>query len=247
MNDSIKELKSLFIKITRKGWIKNMSNGYGSVGQTFEYLIGNEINNFELPDYNGIEIKVKKSLSKAHINLFSSAPDGKHLFPIKTIRDKYGYKSSKFKNVKIFNVSLYSNKVISVGSNFLIKLKVDRKEEKIYFFVIDINFNLVDDEIYWSFDTLKEKLFRKLKILAVINALVKIENKVEYYKYNKICFYKLKSFDDFINLVDNGTIRITFNIGIFFNGKKAGKTHDHGTSFEIQEEDLIKLYNKIDV
>ena len=59
--------------------------------------------------------------------------------------------------------------------------------------------------------------------------------------------YKLKDFNTFINLLDSGIIRISIKIGIFREGNKLGKIHDHGTSFCIQEENLNKLYDLIKI
>ena len=48
-------------KVIKKGWIKNQYNGYGVGGITFEKEIGVTTNNFEIPDYDGIEIKKNRS------------------------------------------------------------------------------------------------------------------------------------------------------------------------------------------
>ena len=48
-----------------------------------------------------------------------------------------------------------------------------------------------------------------------------------------------------MNLLEKGIIRITFKIGIFKNGTKKGKIHDHGTGFDINESDLLLLYTQI--
>lgn len=59
--------------------------------------------------------------------------------------------------------------------------------------------------------------------------------------------YKLRSFETFISLLDDGIIKITLKIGIFRDEKRLGKIHDHGTSFCIQENDLEKLFEIIKV
>ena len=98
--------------------------------------------------------------------------------------------------------------------------------------------------MYWTFDLLKEKLYRKLKNMAFVSAMRKIENDKEYFKYYKLEIYKLKSFDTFINLLKAGIIRVTFKIGVFRSGDKKGKIHDHGTGFDIEEKNLYKLYDQ---
>lgn len=50
-----------------------------------------------------------------------------------------------------------------------------------------------------------------------------------------------------MHLMDQGIIRITFKIGIFREGPRTGEIHDHGTSFEIQEQDFTQLFTKINL
>ena len=55
--------------------------------------------------------------------------------------------------------------------------------------------------------------------------------------------YVLKDFNTFLSLLEQGVIRVTFKVNITLVGPKKGKTCDHGTGFDIQEKDLLKLYN----
>ena len=103
---------------------------------------------------------------------------------------------------------------------------------------------LIDDKTFWSFELLKEKLYRKLKYLMFIKAKRKYEFPYVYYKYTQAQFYILKSFDNFLKAIEQGNIRVTFKINAILSGKNKGKTHDHGTSFEIQEKDLEKIFYK---
>lgn len=67
-----------------------------------------------------------------------------------------------------------------------------------------------------------------------------------YLKNNDINFYRLKDFDTFINLIDKGIVEATFKINVFRREKDFGK-YMHGTTFEIQEGNLLKLYDKINI
>ena len=42
----------------------------------------------------------------------------------------------------------------------------------------------------------------------------------------------------------DGKIRVKLKIGIYRDGPKKGQIHDHGTSFEIDEINIEKLYIK---
>lgn len=63
MNEQISLLNKKFLEIKKMGWIKSKRKGHTGVGMTFEYLIGTNENNFEIPDFNGIEIKTKRNYS----------------------------------------------------------------------------------------------------------------------------------------------------------------------------------------
>ena len=94
-------------------------------------------------------------------------------------------------------------------------------------------------------DKLKQRLENKLTYLAFVKAWPNKINGVNYYKYYKLEIYRLTNFDNFINLLDKGIIRVTFKIGVFRRGSRIGEVHDRGTSFEIKEEDLDKLFIKL--
>ena len=135
----------------------------------------------------------------------------------------------------------------NIGVRYKFKLYIDRIRKKIKLLVIDQNGIINYTNISWSFDLIEEKLNRKLKYLAVIKADCKIINSKEYFKYYDIRFYRLKSFEEFITLIENGIIRITFRISVFKNGPRFGQIHDRGTSFDINEVNIEKLYSRINL
>lgn len=129
--------------------------------------------------------------------------------------------------------------------NFKFKLELDPNKNKLYLNIYDKNNKLIDNKSYWDYYTLKEKLYRKLKYLAVIKTNKKIINNEIFFKYYQIDIYKLKSFDNFLELIKKGKIRVTFKASIHKNLEKLGMLYDHGTGFDIKEYDLFKLYTHI--
>lgn len=246
MDENIRLLKKRFLEIKKKGWIKSLRKDTGGIGVTFEQLIGVQENCLEIPDFGNIEIKTKRAYSESYTNLFNCVPTGPHYHEIERIKEKFGYPDKILRKYKVLNTSVYGNMITNVGLNFYFKLEVDRKLQKIFLIVLDKNHNLIENIVYWDFDILEEKMFRKLKTLAFVKALVKHKNKEEYFKYYDIKIYKLKDFNTFIKLIELGMIRINFKIGIFRSGNKIGQIHDHGTSFNIKESDLTKLYDLIE-
>lgn len=49
---------------------------------------------------------------------------------------------------------------------------------------------------------------------------------MKYYNYYQMNLYKLKDFQTFLSLLEDGTIRITFHIGTNKSGPKKGEIHD---------------------
>lgn len=245
MIEKVEQLKKEFLKIKNKGWIKGKGFGYNSIGVTFEQLLGLQQNELEIGDYEGIEIKTKRYNSRSYITLFSYTPEGKYYHEVERIKDTYGYPHKKYFKYKVLNNSVYGDKKNKIGLNFYFKLCVDRENNKIYLEIYDKNKNLIEKNVYWDFDIIKQKLYIKLKVLALIKSYNKVINDKEYFKYNEIKIYELKSFDVFINLIEKGFVRINFKLNINTSENKFGKIHDHGTSFDILEEDLEKLYNRI--
>lgn len=245
MNSQIKKLSEEFIKIKERGWIKSSNGGSNGIGFTFEELLGIQRNELEIPDYNGIELKTRRYSSTSYIILFSSKPEGKYYHEVERIKDTYGYPHRKFKQYKVLNNSVYANKLNRIGLNYYFKLEVDRQKKKINLLVYDKYKKLIERDVYWDFDTLEEKLYRKLKILALIKAYSKkdLYEGCEYFKYNYMQIYYLKNFETFINLIEDGTIRVNFKLNIKTSGDKIGQIHDHGTSFDILEKDITKLYS----
>ena len=230
--------------ITNK-WVEGKSKGFGDAGITLEAILGKERENFELPDYQGIEIKTKYSTKESYITLFTAVPDS-YLFEIKRIVSEYGYPDNNYPEFKVFNLSLYGNRKKKLNNNYF-SIYVDRKNEKVVLRVYDLKHNIIDELTTWSFEMLKEKLERKLKYLAIIYAVRRLEHNISYYKYTKINCYELKDFEQFLLLLENGMIRITFRIGIYKSGKRFGQIYDHGTSFSIDECDINRLFDKIKI
>lgn len=244
MKKNIEELNKKFKKIQSMGWIEATSHGNGNVGITFENIIGKERENFPIADYNGIEIKTNiKTAKRPYMTLFSSAPDGKYLFQTQLLKEKYGKPDNTYNEYKVFYGRITANKYTRINKYYM-KLEINYKHEKIYLKVYDLKFNLIDKDCFWDFSTIKQKLEQKIKILAYITAEKKFEHNQVFFKYKKIEFYKIKSFEEFLKLFSYGTIKICFKVGIYKKGKKFGKTYDHGTGFEIEKENILKLYEK---
>lgn len=247
MTEELKKLKKEFEKIKLLGYVKSTRKGYTGIGKTFEDLLGKAEDNLSKPDFQGIEIKTKRAYSKSYTTLFNATPMGNSDSEIKRLRITYGYPEFTNSKIKILNCSVQASCSTFVAQKYLFKLYISYEEEKIYLIIYNQSFVLIEKKVYWPFSLIKERLEQKLQYMALIKAWPNIISGEEYYKYYDIDFYKLKTFTEFLKLIEDGTIRITFKIGVFKDGSKKNQIHDRGTGFEIQELDLLKLFEKITV
>lgn len=246
MKNDMNILKSKFKEIAKKGWIKSDKIDCATFGITFEKLIGIPTNGFEIPDFGSIEIKTKCKSKYKYISLFNCVPTGPYYHEVERIRDLFGYPDPKLKEYKIFNGDIFCNKIRKIGNQFYFKLNIYRSKKKITLRVYDKQKNIIEESAYWDFDILKEKFIRKLTYLALVSVDKKTINGLTLFKYNTLNFYKSKDFSTFINLLENGFIKVTFKLGIFRNGKRFGKIHDRGVSFSIEEQNVNKLFDYIE-
>lgn len=245
MNDSILLLKKKFTEIKKKGYVETSRPGPTGVGKTFEDLLGKKEDRSFEPDFHGIEIKTKQVYSIHNTTLFNLTPLGEEEFEIKRIVREYGYPDKILPRNKVFLATIYGNCPSVVSSRYFMRLKVDYLTKKIRLVVINFDMQLLDDSVYWNFEEIEERLYKKLKYLAIINASKKRENGKDYYHYKSIDFYKLKDFATFLKLIEIGIICVEFHIGVFREGKRKGEIHDRGTSFRIKESNITYLFDKI--
>ena len=100
MRESIILFCKKFEEIREKGYVKSVNNYLSDGGITFESLIGATAGSFEYPDFEGIEIKTRRSYSKYPIGLFSANPDGENLFELERLKNTHGWPDRKEKNLK---------------------------------------------------------------------------------------------------------------------------------------------------
>lgn len=247
MDESMKELKNKFSKIRSLEYIPAKENVYGSIGDTFEEMLGKRRENFFLADYKGIEIKTMREESTSKLHLFNAGPDGNYLFPIKRVLNILGYPDRLKKEYKVLNIDVNAKKFKYIGYYKKVKLHINKKERKIELLAANDRNISLEVNTSWSFDLIEERINKKIKYLALIKAKTKVINGKEYFYYKDISFYKMKDFSNFIKLIEKGIIIVTFKIGVYRSGDKKGQIHDRGTGFSIEVKDIRLLYDKLKI
>lgn len=245
MNKNFEELLLRFNEIKNKGYIKANSKNKTFSGITFEQLIKSSGGNFCIPDFKDIELKVISDRDKSMVNLFNSGPDGKYICPTQWLTTNFGYPDKQYREFKVLKGDIYADKYQKIGLKNYFKLKVDKKNKKIILLIYDLKYNLINDEIYWDFDSLETRIIHKLKNLAIVKVEYHYSNNSYYYYFKKIELYQFKSFDNFIDAINDGFIAIKLNTGIHKSGYKKGQFHDHGTTFKILSTHIEKIFSRI--
>ena len=243
MTNNFDTLLQKFEEIKEMGWIKSLRKGPTGIGYTFEKLIGKDEDALCCPDFNGIEIKTHRSNSISYVALFNYNPIGESSYELKRLFTNYSYVHPKNKNIKALNADIFCNYIKNVGTNYKFSLKVADSEQKIYILVFDKLGVLIEKKAYWTFETLKEKLYKKMRYLAYIEADSKYINGIEYFRYTKINFYTLKSFDSFIRLIKSAKIKVSLLVSGSL--KEPENINSHGASFNIKKENLYLLFEPV--
>ena len=92
---------------------------------------------------------------------------------------------------------------------------------------------------------IKNRLFTKINYLAYVKGYPYKINNETYYKYTNLYIYKLKTFNDFLNLLEKDLLYLTFNISTFNKVERLNQIHDHGVAFKLRNTCILRLFNKI--
>lgn len=248
MDSNIKKLLKEFYLIQCKGWVKNTGSGTSSAGTTLEHLFGKQEDALPLPDYLGIELKTKLITSKYEIRLFSAVLDNKpdlmnklwQLCSWKCTRN--GGTRSLYDN---FNALQYSN----THRKYAFKMHINYAKKCVELLLYN-NWDKkkVNIDMSWSFRELEQRLKIKLSHMALVHAekFVNKETKEEKFKYLDMTIYKLRSFDVFLKLLEQGIISVNLKMYPFKEPERQDKFRNRETTFCIFQENLPLLFEKID-
>lgn len=237
--EELEIFKKEFERIKKMGYIKSCKSGPTSIIKTFEKCLYAN-NTLKFPH---IKMQINKKETREYTTLFKAPCTGRSELDL---RRMYGEQDAIYKKTKVFNVSVQANCFTLMG-RFLFRLYVNYEEQKVYMLITDQNMMTLDRRVYWTFEDLKDKLYKRLNYLVLIKCWINKVGISDFYKFYDYDFYKLKDFSCFLKLLSEGTIRITFKVGVNKSGNKRGQVIDRGTCFEIQELDMDKLLQKVDM
>lgn len=245
MTEENKILIKEFHRIANKRWIKSISKNFGSIGLTFEKELGKNPDSLYFPDYYDIEIKCTSRFSRYPLYLFTVAFDGPTFPEINRIVEKYGYYDKDFKDKKVLFEKLNCINKVVVNNKYQFKLEIDRKKDKLFLCVYNLKNELIEKESFVYLDTIKNHLILKMNNLALIYASKKKINDEDFFRYYRLSIYKLKSFDTFVNLLNDGYINVSLISRISKSGIDKGRYRNKNLVFHIRKDHIEELFDKI--
>ncbi|MGK4166580.1 MvaI/BcnI family restriction endonuclease [Ligilactobacillus salivarius] len=246
MKSTNEEFKELFAEIKSKGWIKSHRNGPTGIGKTFEDELNKDEDNDWAPDFKDIEIKSRDRLGTSMITLFTKSPSNPKRANTYLL-NQYGSGSENNRKFHVTTDTLSPKPEISDKYEYKFKIKVDRKTEKVIQEVFDLNGQIIDTSVYWTFEDLAKHIERKLGKVVIVDAEVDKRKDGTYYKYVNATFISKITVEAIISALESGYMKIDNRIGRYKSGKNIGKTHDHGTGFRVSWKDLLKFVDSLDL
>lgn len=248
-------LRDRLIEIKNMGWVANRRPGNaGGVGNTLEDLLDVAENNLQLPDFGEWELKSQRATTSSLLTLFHTEPKPRNARIVPQILLlKYGWPHQEAGVLYPANERSFRQTINASGySDRGFKVNINRGQRFIY---IDFNFGHIDDRHsewsryiengvgtgditpnpYWTFEEIATKLRTKLNNLMYVRADAKVENGIEFFRYNEIEAYIDPSIGRFLNLVEKGVIYVDFD---------ARTGHNHGTKFRIRPNCKTDLYEQ---
>lgn len=213
--------------IAQKGYIKSPFKGDTAIGRLLETELGIAINSSKDPDYKGIEIKSSRAERQNRKNLFAQVPDW-DISIVKSSRailDRYGYLRDGVKR-------LYCTVTSRQFNPQTLRLKVDSNNGLL------TEYSSRDgDVVSWRFSNLEQRLLTKHKETFWVEALSKIEDGQEYFKFVKIEHTKDPLASQLGILIHQGQVSLDHLIK-----EKGASAVEKGPIFKLKQDSLSLLF-----
>ena len=247
------ELIDKLIAITKIGWVKSGRHGNaGGVGNTLEDLLGIKENNLPIPNAAEWELKCHRIGSSSLTTLFHMEPSPRSLNIVPSILlpkygwrhkladDKYGEGEMSFRlTINVLGRSDRGFTAIVNKDERKVMISFDSKSVDIrhtkWLKSVEKRIGLgeLNPQPYWGYDDLFHKAGTKLLNCFYVEAQSKIEDGIEYFKYEKVKMLSKFSLEKLIQSIEDGLILVDFD---------ARTGHNHGTKFRFKLNRIGELY-----
>jgi len=217
----IKKLK----EIKAMGYVKTHRKGNTGIGKTLEDLLGIKENNIPGPNAMMLELKSARKNVTSMLTLFTKSPLPRSANSI--LLEKFGYESARGNKRKELHTTVNAIEFNQLKGKP--GFKIDIQEDR-------VNLITPQNEIvgYWTKEVLKELFERKLPKLLYVKADARGKGENEEFHFNEAWLLSGFNFNNFFNLLKEGTILVDIRIGQYADGRP----HDHGTGFRVLPDKL---------
>jgi len=248
VDQSVNDFIEMFRDLRDRGDIPSVRLGNTGIGATINHALNFADDNLQAPDYQNIEIKSYRTLTKSKITLFCKIPTNPQ-DAARFIRETYGEPHGVYPQHKIIHTTPNYASFNNHRGRFGFKLELSDEERKLYLRVINlVTGNLERQDLWWSYDALEHSINAKyVKYLALIRANHRVVDGQEVFNYRECKIYHGFSFEVFKQLLMEDVIKLEFQVGVYMTGTLAGKLHDHGYAFRIAKPNLSRAFQIVEL
>ncbi len=234
------KIEAEFNRIKNLGFIKSNRAGNTGIGKTFEDYLGVQENNLKDPDFEGFEVKSKRTLSNSLTTLITQSPTSPRGIN-SILRERFGYEVEDVNHKELRTTPKYGG-FNTCRSGFGFGIVINEECERIELHIKKLETEEIEmNNIYWSFDNLKDAINTKLTNLFLVKASKQDLDDGEYFHYTEATVYfGGGDFDKFLRFIKEEKIKIDIRLGSY----ESGEPHDHGTAFRIDVKHLFELYDE---
>jgi len=226
----LKELIKRLEKLKEKEFVQTLRKGPTGIGHLAESELGLNETNIAIPDIGGrVEMKATRRNVNSLITLFTF---NRAVWKIqqKDIVNKYGYKDEQGRQA-LYNI--VNTKTPNSQGFYLVS-------DSAKHLIILRNTNEPENIAEWSTYVIAGKFMTKLDRLLLIFADNKIENDIEYFRFNEAYLLENPTPEKFLEAFEKNELMIDIRMHL----KETGGIRNHGTAFRMAEKYLKDLYAK---
>jgi hypothetical protein len=231
-------LQHIFETQIANTWHPVKGNSFYEYGYLFEEFLGKKADNKAAPDFGTVEIKTRRSNSSSMITLTSKTPTNANL-----LREQFGREVTDKKTGEKYlrlNATITSGKWTNTKVNpYNFTLKVGNTQLEIWAREKTTTTGEgFKTEFGWNIEDIQKTVETKLQNIAIVSFQTKKTTQTNHVKYDNVEIVEGFTAEKFLNMVNEGLIKVDIRMGAYHSGPKKGQLHDHGTAFRISHKNL---------
>lgn len=240
VSKSAEKLRLLLEDISSRGYVDSLRKGDTGIGYTLEALLGIKANSSKSPDFEGIEIKAKRSSSATKSNLFSQVADFQcsKFKSYEQVLDEFGYVDRQNNRLSL-KVTISDKPFTASNTQKYLYLSVSQDDTKLYLNEL-LKSGSSMEVLEWQMDYLKWRLDTKHAETFWVEADRKRIAGLEKFHYTSAT-HTLSPFTDQLPLLLSTGI-VTVDLTAHRDNKPNSLFRNHGMLFKISRKNFGALF-----